>query len=276
MLPGLKYRGTKHSDDNKTGLEDKVYGMAMSDLVTLENLGEVSLITLDNDDNKWTTTLVREIDAALDEIEKTQGPHAVVTASSNPKFFSNGLDLEWVMGTGEHPGGVRKPFAEEFMKLAARMITFPMPTVCAVNGHAFGAGFMWALCHDQRIMRQDRGLLCANEVEIGMAIPEPELALFHHKMPQNVFYETVQLARRWTGEAAYEAGIFQSLAQEGEVTEAALKSANQLSKLAKRRDVFGWMKEHIWGENAAIKGPHGPAHMLRNMHDYAEGPQFGS
>ena len=162
------------------------------------------------------------------------------------------------------------------MKLAARMITFPMPTVCAVNGHAFGAGFMWALCHDQRIMREDRGLLCANEVEIGMAIPEPELALFHHKMPQNIFYETVQLARRWTGEAAYEAGIVQLLAEEGEVTEAALKNARELSKLAKRRDVFGWMKEHIWGENAAIKGPHGPAHMLRNMHDYAEGPQFGS
>ena len=58
--------------------------------------------------------------------------------------------------------------------------------------------------------------------------------------------------------------------------EAALKNARELSKLAKRRDVFGWMKEHIWGENAAIKGPHGPAHMLRNMHDYAEGPQFGS
>ncbi len=276
MLRGSKYRGTKQSGDNKTAVACTVYGVTMRDLVTLENLGEVSLITLDNDENKWTTTLVREIDSALDEVEKTQGPHALVTASSNPKFFSNGLDLEWVMGTGEHPGGVRKPFAEEFMKLAARMITFPMPTVCAVNGHAFGAGFMWALCHDQRIMREDRGLLCANEVEIGMAIPEPELALFHHKMPQNIFYETVQLARRWTGEAAYEAGIVQLLAEEGEVTEAALKNARELSKLAKRRDVFGWMKEHIWGENAAIKGPHGPAHMLRNMHDYAEGPQFGS
>ncbi|MFQ3329311.1 MAG: hypothetical protein ACI85J_001048, partial [Candidatus Poriferisodalaceae bacterium] len=80
MLHGLKCRGTKHSGDNKTALENTVYGMAMSDLVTLENLGEVSLITLDNDENKWTTTLVREIDAALDEIEKTEGPHAVVTA----------------------------------------------------------------------------------------------------------------------------------------------------------------------------------------------------
>ena len=117
MLRGSKYRGTKQSGDNKTALEPTVYGMTMRDLVTLENLGEVSLITLDNDENKWTTTLVREIDSALDEVEKTQGPHSLVTASSNPKFFSNGLDLEWVMGTGEHPGGVRKPVSYTHLTL---------------------------------------------------------------------------------------------------------------------------------------------------------------
>ena len=57
------------------------------------------------------------------------------------------------------------------MALAARLITFPMPTVGAINGHAFGAGFMWALSHDQRVMRVDRGLMCANEIEIGIAMP---------------------------------------------------------------------------------------------------------
>jgi hypothetical protein len=32
------------------------------------------------------------------------------------------------------------------------------------------------------------------------------------------------------------------------------------------------MKEHIYGENAAINGVHGPAYMLRNQSDYAHGP----
>ena len=83
------------------------------------------------------------------------------------------------------------------------MITLPIPTVCAIGGHAFGAGLMIALCHDQRVMRADRDLLCANEVELGFAIPEPELALFRHKMPMNAFYETVQLARRWTAKTRW-------------------------------------------------------------------------
>ena len=55
-----------------------------------------------------------------------------------------------------------------------RVITLPIPTICAVGGHAFGAGFMLALCHDVRLMREDRGFLCANEVAIGMVIPDPD------------------------------------------------------------------------------------------------------
>ena len=49
--------------------------------------------------------------------------------------------------------------------------------------------------------------MCANEIEIGMIIPDPEIALFKHKLPANVFFETVQLARRWTGPDAKTAGI---------------------------------------------------------------------
>ncbi|MFT7601461.1 MAG: hypothetical protein ACI8TP_004415, partial [Acidimicrobiales bacterium] len=33
-----------------------------------------------------------------------------------------------------------------------------------------------------------------------------------------------------------------------------------------------WTKEHLYGENAAINGPHGPAYMLRNQQDFLNGP----
>ena len=157
------------------------------------------------------------------------------------------------------------------MTLFARMITFPIPTVCAINGHAFGAGFMIALCHDVRIMREDRGFLCANEIELGLTIPEPELALFKHKIPMNAFFQTVQLARRWSGVDALAAGIVQQLAEKDAVREKAIETAAGLARLAKDRKVFGWMKEHIYGENAAINGVHGPAYMLRNSSMYPSG-----
>ena len=72
----------------------------MSELVTLEQHGQVSVITLDNGENRWTTTLVREVEKVLDEVEASEGPHALVTASSDQKFFSNGLDLDWITTKG--------------------------------------------------------------------------------------------------------------------------------------------------------------------------------
>lgn len=123
-------------------------------------------------------------------------------------------------------------------------------------------------------MRQDRGMMCANEVEIGMAIPEPELALFHHKLPRHAFYETVQFAKRWTGEEAFSAGFVQELARDDEVTDKAIERGEELSRFGDNRKVFGWMKEHIWGPEAAINKIDGPAHMLANNDKYPHPPRF--
>lgn len=234
--------------------------------------GTVVVLTMVEGENRWNTTFTRAFDAALDEVEATDGPATLVTASGNEKFFSNGLDLEWMTSRGDHPGGDRSVFGAEAMALFGRMITFPMPTVCAVNGHCFGAGFMIALSHDIRIMRQDRGYLCANELELGFAIPEPELALFRHKMSRDAFHQTVVLAKRWSGPEALQAGIAQQLAPLEKVLPTAIDTADDLLRVARSREITGWTKEHLYGENAAINGPHGPAYMLANEHRYASGP----
>ena len=152
-------------------------------MIELTQEENVFILTMDDGENRWNTTFVRAFSNALDEVEASEGAAALVTCSSDQKFFSNGLDLEWRQSRDEgHRGGDRKVFGREFMSLAGRLITFPVPTICAINGHAFGAGLMIALSHDVRLMREDRGFACANEVEIGMVIPDPELALFRHKM----------------------------------------------------------------------------------------------
>ncbi len=237
-------------------------------MIDLTRQGDVFTLSLDDGENRWNTTLVREIAQALDEVAASEGPAALVTASTSEKFFSNGLDLEWVQSKGEHRGGDRKVFGTEFMTLMGRLITLPVPTVCAINGHAFGAGFMAALCHDVRIMREDRGFACANEMQLGMVIPLPELALFRHKIPMNAFYETVQLARRWTGPDALSAGIVQQVASAENLLDLATQRATELAPLAANREVFGNQKESIYGENAIINGPHGAAHLLKNSADY--------
>ena len=237
-------------------------------MFSLDRDGGVFVLTMDDGENRWNTTFVHEFSAMLDEIEKSEGPAALVTASSDPKFFSNGLDLEWLGSEGEHRGGDRGVFGADFMNLMGRIITFPIPTVAAISGHAFGAGFMCALCHDVRVMREDRGFACANEMELGMRIPDPELALFRHKIPANAFFETVQLARRWTGPDALAAGIVQKIAPLDDVIGSAVTRAGELARLGSNRKVYGEMKERLFGENAAINNVNGAAHMLKNAKEF--------
>ena len=240
-------------------------------MITLEKKDSIYYLTMDAEENRWNTTFVRDITEALDEIENDEGPGALITSSTNPKFFSNGLDLDWMQSPENHlDGGDREVFGEEFMFLMGRVITLPIPTVCAINGHAFGAGFMFALSHDIRIMREDRGFLCANEMQLGLPIPRPELALFKHKVPANAFFETVQLSKRWTGSDALNAGIIQGVSSLEELPEVAQNKATELAPLANNRKNFGLQKEMLYGENAAINLSHGPAHMLKNSKDFKE------
>ena len=237
-------------------------------MIDLQREGEVFVLTMDDNENRWNTTFVRAFSKALDEVEASEGAASLVTTSSSAKFFSNGLDLEWRMSEGEHRGGDRDAFGAEFMTLMGRIITLPVPSIAAINGHAFGAGFMCALCHDIRFMREDRGFACANEVEIGMVIPNPELALFRHKLSINTFFETVQLARRWTGPDAVASGVAQQAHPLESLLENAITRAAELARLGANRKVYGRMKESIYGENAAINNPHGPAHMLKNADQF--------
>ena len=238
-------------------------------MIELEKKESIYFLTMDAGENRWNTSFVREFSNALDQVEKDDGPGALVTTSNDPKFFSNGLDLDWIQSPNNFPEkGDREVFGEEFMFLMGRIITLPIPTICAINGHAFGAGFMLALSHDVRIMREDRGFLCANEIQLGLKIPRPELALFRHKIPANSFFETVQLSKRWTGPAALEAGIIQSISTIDNLAEITKSKAEELAPLATDRENFGTQKEMLYGENAAINLNHGPAHMLKNSKEF--------
>lgn len=233
-------------------------------MISLDRNGDVFILTMNAGENRWTTNFVRAIASKLDEVEASDGPAALVTTSANAKFFSNGLDIDWRRAEGDGEGGDKSVFAQEFMGLMARMITFPMPTIAAVNGHGFGAGFMFALCHDVRVMRSDRGFLCANEIQLGMEIPDAELALFRHKMSGSAFFETVQLARRWTGPDAQTAGFVAATAPQEGLMELALAYGSKLAPLGVNRALYGRSKERLFGEAPSINLDTGAAYLLRN------------
>ena len=83
-----------------------------------------------------------------------EGTARVLVTTGSGKFYSNGIDLEWVKTATDEQ--VRE-LEVGVQRVMSRLLRFPIPCVAAINGHAFGGGAAFAFCHDYRIMRSDRG-----------------------------------------------------------------------------------------------------------------------
>jgi enoyl-CoA hydratase/carnithine racemase len=202
----------------------------------------VYLLSFDSPpDNRLTTPFVAALLTALDRIElsPTLPPGVVVTTSSQPKFYSNGLDLAHATGT---PGF----WTASLYALFRRLLTYPMPTLALVNGHAFAGGLMLAMHHDYRVQSAARGFVCLNELAFGAPLKAPMSSIFRQKVPAPAYRDLVLEARRFGGPAALEAGIVDAV---GGLDEAlALVAARGLVEKG-RTGVYGLLKAEMWRES---------------------------
>jgi len=68
-------------------------------MIEIERTGAVWIIRMDNGENRFNRDSVDRLHGHLDEIERQPGPLAVVTTGQG-KFYSNGLDLDWMAQAG--------------------------------------------------------------------------------------------------------------------------------------------------------------------------------
>lgn len=133
---------------------------------------------------------------ALDILETRHAPGVVITTSGISKFYSNGLDLEHASFT---PGF----FPESLYALWRRVLTYPMPTIALLNGHAFAGALMLAMMHDYRIMNPHKGYLCLNEVELGVPLRPPMSGVFRQKVSHQTYRRLVLEAYRFKVRLTY-------------------------------------------------------------------------
>jgi enoyl-CoA hydratase/carnithine racemase len=92
----------------------------------LDRDGEVCLLHLGHDENRFTPDWVIIVRHLLDEVAALPAPVALVTVAAG-KFWSNGLDLDWL---GGHLDEARAYIAA-VQGLFARMLTMPLATIAA-------------------------------------------------------------------------------------------------------------------------------------------------
>lgn len=214
--------------------------------VDLGREGAVFVLRLGDGENRVNRAFVDEVARALDEVEATPGPAALVTTGTG-KFYSNGLDLDWMGGPGRDSIG---PFLAATMKLLGRLLAFPAPTVAAVNGHCMAMGALLALAQDWRVMRSDRGYFCLPEIDLRLAFQPGMTAVVRAKLSPPVLRDTILTGARLGGQAAQHLGIVDDAVSEAEVLPRAIARAAALAE--KDRATMQALKRGLYADALRI------------------------
>ena len=211
----------------------------------LERQDEVFVLTMDDGENRINQGWLDAMNEALDEVDAGTDPAALVTAGEG-KFFSNGLDLEWIMGSGiDMPA-----FVADVERLFARVVAAPYITVAACNGHTFAAGAMLALCHDFRVMRSDRGFFCLPEVDIKIPFTPGMNSLIMSRMPTTAAHQAMVTGSRFGGDQAAAMHIVHHAVAADDVLPTAISVAKEHG--GKDRNTLRTIKERMYGETIRL------------------------
>jgi Delta3-Delta2-enoyl-CoA isomerase len=210
-------------------------------MIEVEQLGSVYVLHWHDDENRFNRTSLDAFNAALDQIEQAEGPCALVTTGEG-KFYSNGLDLDWMMTAGDSSNG----FVDEVHRLLGRILTFPAVTVAAINGHAFAAGAMFAAAHDFRVMREDRGYWCLPEVDLGLPLTPSMSAVITAKLPRESAHEAIITGQRYDAVEAQMAGIVNLTSAETDLLADAVDLATDFAE--KNRGVIARHKHLLYAD----------------------------
>jgi enoyl-CoA hydratase/carnithine racemase len=203
--------------------------------------GDVAILNIGDDENRFSPDWLTSMHECLDEVEALGSPAALVTAADG-KFWSNGLDLDWLLAHGDQA----EWYIDLAQRLLSRVLALPMPTVAAIQGHCFAAGGMLAMAHDWRVMRADRGFFCLPEVDLNLPFPPGMDALLRAKLSPSTAIESMTTGRRYGGEDALAAGIVNAAVPEADVLRVAVETVRPLT--GKAGPNLGVIKSTMFGE----------------------------
>jgi len=210
----------------------------------LDRDGDVFILSLGDGENRFNADFVTEVASLVEEVAAAPSPRALVTAATG-KIWSNGLDLEWM---SEHVDGIG-PLVESLHDLYAQLLGLGVPTVAAIQGHAFAGGAMLALAHDARVMRVDRGWFCLPEVDINIPFTPGMSALITARLSAPTAHEAMTTGRRYAGPEAVQAGIAVEAVAEADVLSRSVAIAGALA--AKDPQTLQTIKRRMYAHTLA-------------------------
>lgn len=210
----------------------------------------VAVVTLADGENRFNPTFLQAFIDTIDLVESQSQACVMVVTSAHEKIFSNGIDLEWMIPVIK--GGDKGAFTDFFDKLNTlfkRLLTCPMVTIAAVNGHAFAGGAILLGAFDMRFMRADRGFFCLPEVDLGIPFLPGMNALLKKAVPLDALIELELTGARWTGQQCEQRNIVKKALPNDQLLPEVLAFAKTIRK---HRPVVAELKKRLYKDTLAV------------------------
>ena len=192
-------------------------------------------------EGKFTDAFVNEVNEVLNQIESDSSAKLLLITGVG-KNFSQGFDVPSLMSRGDKA----KEFIDDSLRMLSRFLQLGIPTVAAINGHAYGIGAVLALACDFRCMRIDRGYFCLPEVDLNMGLPPLMNGLIKVKLTPSVARECLLSGKRFSGEEVFKKGIVDKAVNEESLL---IESMNLLTDyVGKDHETYAGLKLGLNGE----------------------------
>jgi enoyl-CoA hydratase/carnithine racemase len=207
----------------------------------------VAILTMTNGENRQNLVFAKTLSAMLDEIIADKSISALIITSNDVKNFSQGIDVEWIMGQmqkNEHQPVT--DFINEMDIVFKKLLLYPVPVIAAINGHAFGNGSIMCCACDFRFMRSDKGFFCFPEVNIGIPFRWGMNAFVKKAIPLHILSQMQFTGNRYTApELEKHSIIMKACANQEDLMAQALAFAKTLQK---KRGIFGELKKRLYDD----------------------------
>lgn len=219
-------------------------------MITLTKQDHIHVLTMEGEEgNAFDLDFLAALHAALDAVEaESDGPAALLITGTG-KAFSVGLNVQTVMA---YQPEQMATFNKEIRRLFGRLVSFPLPTIAAINGHAFAAGAVLALACDYRVMREDRGWFCLSEVDVGVPMDPDVMVMMQAKLTPQVLRDAALLGKRFGGPECVDLGVADAACSEESLTTTAVEHITALS--VKERTIFAGIKSTLYASYATALG----------------------
>ncbi|MBX6965568.1 crotonase/enoyl-CoA hydratase family protein [Alcaligenes faecalis] len=195
----------------------------MSELVTLERIGKVVLITLNRPEARNAINLetAQALAQALDEFDADPSIAVGVLTGANNTFCA-GMDLKAFAKTGQRPYVGDRGFAGICERPPAK------PLIAAVEGYCLAGGFEIALSCDL-IVAANSANFGLPEVKRGIVPGSGGMVRLPSRVPYHMAMEMVLTGGMYPAARMAELGLVSRLAEPGKASEQALALAEQIA-----------------------------------------------